>query len=239
MKNELILGDALTVLPTLPANSFDALITDPPYASGGTHTGSRQRSPQAKYMQSGTAQLHADFVGDERDQRSHLAWMRLWLAECNRVLKVGAPVLMFTDWRQLPLTTDALQCAGFTWRGVAVWDKTEGVRPQRGRFSSQAEYVVWGSKGGMPLGRCAPSLPGVFRASVRKSDRHHMTSKPTDLMRQLVRICEEGGRILDPFAGSGTTLVAADLEGYGWTGIEMTGHYHYVARSRLVSRLAD
>lgn len=233
MKNELIHGDALTVLPTLPAGSFDALITDPPYASGGTHASSRQQAPQVKYMQGGKEQLHADFVGDERDQRSHLAWMRLWLAECNRVLKDGAPVLLFTDWRQLPLTTDALQCAGFTWRGVAVWDKTEGVRPQLGRFRNQAEYVVWGSKGNMPLARRAPVLPGVIREAVRKADKHHMTGKPTELMRQLVQICEKGGRILDPFAGSGTTLVAADLEGYGWTGIEMTAHYHGVAEARL------
>lgn len=35
MKNQLLQGDALTILPTLEANSFDALITDPPYASGG------------------------------------------------------------------------------------------------------------------------------------------------------------------------------------------------------------
>lgn len=190
-------------------------------------------------MQGGRAQLHADFVGDERDQRSHLAWMRLWLAECSRVLKDGAPVLLFTDWRQLPLTTDALQCAGFTWRGVAVWDKTEGVRPQLGRFRNQAEYVVWGSKGNMPLGRRAPVLPGVIRAAVRKADKHHMTGKPTDLMRQMVRICEEGGRILDPFAGSGTTLVAAQDEGYGWTGIEMTQHYHDVALRRLLPKLVS
>lgn len=184
MKNELIHGDALTVLPTLPRASFDALITDPPYASGGVHAPSRQQSPQTKYMQGGTAQLHADFVGDERDQRSYLAWMRPWPVECSRVLKEGAPVLLFTDWRQLPLTTDALQCAGFTWRGVAVWDKTEGVLAQLGRFRNQAEYVVWGSKGNiMPLGRRASVLPGVIRESVRKADKHHMTGKPTDLMR--------------------------------------------------------
>lgn len=236
MKNQLIHGDALTVLPTLPAGSFDALITDPPYASGGTHAAARQKSPQTKYMQSGSRQLHADFLGDERDQRSHLAWMRLWLAECNRVLKDGAPVLLFTDWRQLPLTSDALQCAGFTWRGVAVWDKTEGVRPQLGRFRNQAEYIVWGSKGHMPGNRRAPVLPGVVRESVRKADKHHMTGKPTPLMQQLVRICEVGGHVLDPFAGSGTTLVAAQREGYGWTGIEMTEHYHGVARSRLTLR---
>ncbi len=233
MGNQLYQGDALTFLPTLPADSFDALITDPPYASGGLTAPARQQAPGKKYVQSGQRLQHVEFVGDERDQRSHLRWMVLWLSECQRLLREGAPVCVFTDWRQLPLTTDALQCAGFTWRGVLVWDKTEGVRPQLGRPRNQAEYVVWGSKGAMPLDRQAPVLPGVIRAKVRRADKHHMTGKPTDLMRQLVRICEPGGRILDPFAGSGTTLVAAELEGYGWTGCEMTGHYAAVTQDRL------
>ncbi|MBO9741452.1 site-specific DNA-methyltransferase [Xanthomonas axonopodis pv. begoniae] len=230
MKNQLLQGDALTILPTLEANSFDALITDPPYASGGLTAAARARPPSTKYCRDGG---HADFVGDERDQRSHLKWMHLWLSECARVLKDGAPVLLFTDWRQLPLTTDALQIAGFTWRGITVWDKTEGVRPQLGRFRNQAEYIVWGSKGNMPLDRRAPVLPGVIRESVRKADKHHLTGKPTELMRQLVRICETGGRVLDPFAGSGTTLVAAQAEGYTFTGVEVTSHYSDVARARL------
>ncbi|WP_126966562.1 DNA-methyltransferase [Xanthomonas arboricola] len=231
MKNQLLQGDALTILPTLEANSFDALITDPPYASGGLTAAARARSPSTKYCRDGG---HADFVGDERDQRSHLKWMHLWLSECARVLKDGAPVLLFTDWRQLPLTTDALQIAGFTWRGITVWDKTEGVRPQLGRFRNQAEYIVWGSKGNMPLDRRAPVLPGVIRESVRKADKHHLTGKPTELMRQLVRICESGGRVLDPFAGSGTTLVAAQLEGLEAVGIELTRHYAAVTEERIL-----
>ncbi|WP_065470415.1 DNA-methyltransferase, partial [Xanthomonas bromi] len=182
MKNQLMQGDALTILPTLEANSFDALITDPPYASGGLTAAARAQPPSTKYCRDGG---HADFVGDERDQRSHLKWMHLWLSECARVLKDRAPVLLFTDWRQLPLTTDALQIAGFTWRGITVWDKTEGVRPQLGRFRNQAEYIVWGSKGNMPLDRRAPVLPWVIRESVRKADKHHLTGKPTELMRQL------------------------------------------------------
>ncbi|MBB4722573.1 DNA-methyltransferase [Xanthomonas euvesicatoria] len=230
MKNQLLQGDALTILPTLEANAFDALITDPPYASGGLTAAARARPPSTKYCRDGG---HADFVGDERDQRSHLKWMHLWLSECARVLKDGAPVLLFTDWRQLPLTTDALQIAGFTWRGITVWDKTEGVRPQLGRFRNQAEYIVWGSKGNMPLDRRAPVLPGVIREPVRKADKHYLTGKPTELMRQLVRICESGGRVLDPFAGSGTTLVAAELEGYCWTGVEKTEHYAKVASGRI------
>lgn len=158
----------------------------------------------------------------------------MWLSECARLLKEGAPVCVFTDWRQLPVTTDALQCAGFTWRGVTVWDKTEGVRPQRGRFRNQAEYIVWGSKGAMPLDRNAPVLPGVIKAKVRRDDNLHMTGKPTDLMRQVVRICEAGGRILDPFAGSGTTLVTAHLEGFSWVGCELTQQYFSICQERLL-----
>ncbi len=163
-----------------------------------------------------------------------------WLGEeviafGDRVLKDGAQVLLFTDWRQLPLTSDALQCAGFTWRGVAVWDKTEGVRPKLGRFHNQAEYIVWGSKEHMLGNRRALVLPGVVRESVRKADKHHMTGKPTPLTRQLVRICEEGGHALAPFAGGGNTLVAVQEEGLGWTGIEIAKHYFDVARDRVGS----
>lgn len=230
MQNQLIRGDALTILPTLPVGSFDALITDPPYASGGLTTTARQRPPSEKYCGKG---IHADFVGEERDQRAHLKWMVMWLSACMPLLREGAPVCLFTDWRQLPLTTDALQVAGYTWRGIAVWDKTQGVRPQKGRFRSQAEYIVWGSKGALPIDRNVPTLPGVFCEPVRRTDKHHLTGKPTNLMRQLVRICEPGGRILDPFAGSGTTLLAAQSEGYSWLGCEMSQHYADVAAARL------
>ena len=75
----------------------------------------------------------------------------------------------------------------------------------------------------------------MIREPVRKADKLHMTGKPTPLMRQLVRICEQGGRILDPFAGSGTTLVAAQMEGYSWVGCEMTDHYAEVSRQRLAA----
>lgn len=69
MKKELIHGDALTILPTLPANGFDALITDPTYASDGVHASARQRSPNEKYMRNSGPYLHADFPSEKRDQR--------------------------------------------------------------------------------------------------------------------------------------------------------------------------
>jgi site-specific DNA-methyltransferase (adenine-specific) len=68
MTNVLLQSDALKLLPTLEAESFDALITDPPYASGGVTAAARAQAPSKKYCRDGG---HADFVGDERDQRAH------------------------------------------------------------------------------------------------------------------------------------------------------------------------
>jgi site-specific DNA-methyltransferase (adenine-specific) len=230
--NTLHHGDCLTYLQSLPDNSVDALITDPPYSSGGLHIAAKQGKTTTKYLNT-NGKAYPEFLGDNRDQRSHLHWSILWLSECFRVLKPGAPVCLFSDWRQIPTTTDAIQGAGFLWRGIAVWDKTEGVRPVLGRFRQQAKYVVWGSKGDMPQDRGVGVLPGVYRFSVRATDKHHVTGKPTDLMRSLVKICPPGGVVLDPFAGSGTTLVAAGEEGYRWLGCEMSNDYVAVAGKRL------
>ena len=155
----------------------------------------------------------------------------------RKVCKPGAPVCMFIDWRQLPAATDALQWAGWIWRGTAVWDKGNS-RPQKGRFRQQAEYIVWGSNGDMPISRPVPCLPGVFKYG-NPQNRIHLTEKPLQLMRDVVKITEPGGRILDPFAGSGSTVLAAVLEGYSATGIEVTDAYAALSKERIVRELAQ
>ena len=60
-----------------------------------------------------------------------------------------------------------------------------------------------------------------------------MTQKPLELKRALVRICEPGGCILDPYVGSGSTLEAARLEGYGAVGIEVNEEIAGTAGTRL------
>ena len=131
--------------------------------------------------------------------------------------------------------TLALQWAGWTWRGVAVWDKVAS-RPQKGRFRQQSEYIVWGSNGKMPLERNVGCLPGVFRYP-NPQNRIHVTEKPLQLMRDVVQICEPGGRILDPFAGAGTTVLAAVQEGYETVGIEMSDAYFQRSTERLKAAL--
>ncbi len=231
---ELHQGECLAILRGLADCSIDAVITDPPYNSGGASSAARTtQSAKQKYQSSDVKRVYPDFAGDNRDQRSFAHWCNLWLSECHRVAREGAPILLFTDWRQLPTITDALQAADFVWRGIAVWDKSGGCRPTRGRFAHQAEYIVWGSKGAMPLDRPAPTLPGVFRHVVKQRDKHHLTGKPTPLMDDLLRIVEANSVVLDPFAGSGTTGVAAVAAGHSFIGIEREPAYAEMARDRI------
>ncbi len=224
-------GDSLQVLPTV--GPVDAIITDPPYSSGGAFRSDRTRSTVEKYVSTGTAAYRPDFAGDNRDQRSFLFWSTMWLNAAYQIATPGAPIACFIDWRMLPTLTDAIQAAGWVWRGVAVWDKGFG-RPTPGRFSNACEYVVWGSKGAMPERDAYP--PGIFHSSPPK-DRQHITQKPEAVMAWILRIVPPGGTILDPFMGSGTTLKAAKENGYRAIGIEADPGFCEVAAKRCAETL--
>lgn len=232
MSISLFNSESLNLMRTLPNAYFDALITDPPYANGATLT-AKAASTAAKYTSNKRESPYPDFDGDGMDQRTWTLFMTDMLREARRVCKPEAVCAVFIDWRQLPSLSDAMQRAGWIWRGVAVWDKVN-ARPQRGRFTQQAEFIAWGSNGRLPIDRPVPTLPGVFPVfGGNIPDRIHQTQKPLELMRSLVKICLPGGCILDPFAGSGTTLLAAREEGYSAIGIESNAAIAAAAAKRL------
>lgn len=225
-------GNALDVLQH-DIGTFDAVITDPPYSSGGSTLSAKQAATSIKYTASKRACPFPDFCGDNMDQRSWTHLMRIILESAREKANPGAVLAMFIDWRNLPALSDAVQWAGWSMRGVAVWDKKTS-RPQRGRFRQQAEFILWASNGPLPIGRGVPCLPGVFRATnVQGNERIHQTQKPVEIMRQIVQITAPGGRVLDPFAGAGSTLAAASLEGYSAVGIEVHEDIAEAAAARL------
>jgi len=226
-------ADAMDFLRSLDDESVDAILTDPPYSSGGAFRGDRVASTGTKYINTGTKLRRADFQGDNRDQRAYLYWCALWLGECLRVSRIGAPICLFTDWRQIAVTIDALQIGGFIWRGIVPWNKTEAARPVYGRYRAQCEYVIWGSNGPMPLNNGRPPLPGFYQYVVRQADKHHIAGKPTRLMADLLEITNPGEIVLDPFMGSGTTGVACVQTGRRFIGCERAGEYYRVAERRL------
>lgn len=228
-------GDALDIIPHFQPGAFDAVITDPPYAGGGAKPSEKTRTTNQKYSSMSADKALPDFDGDQKDQLSWMLWTAVWMSKVRAACKPGAPICVFIDWRQLPALACAMQWAGWIWRGVAVWDKMTS-RPQKGRYRQQAEFMVWGSNGPMPLQRKVGCLPGVFRHA-NPANRIHVTEKPLPLMREVVQICEQGGRILDPFAGAGTTVLAAVQEGCEAVGIEVTNAYYELGTERLKNAL--
>lgn len=224
-------GDALTVLRELPTNTVDAVITDPPYSSGAATLAGKQVNPADKYQQTGTKRRYPPMLGDGKDQRSFTLWCTLWLSECWRIAKDGAPLLVFTDWRQLPSVTDAVQAAGFLWRGVVVWHKSS-ARPMLGEFRRDSEFVVYARKG-KSNSASRKCLPGVYSYPVNSAAKVHLTGKPVALLQSLMEICPENGTILDPFIGGGTTAVAAQNTGRRCIGIELSPEYAQLTIDRL------
>jgi site-specific DNA-methyltransferase (adenine-specific) len=231
---ELWLGDCLEILPML--SGIDACITDPPYSSGGQFRGDRTQKTSTKYVQTDSAlTCRAEFSGDNRDQRAFLAWSSIWFGYMLRASNPGAVACVFTDWRQLPTMTDAIQCGGWVWRNIVTWWKP-GVRMQRGRFSASAEYVIYASSGVPIEGEKSPQNVLSF-APVGGDDKEHIAEKPVALLQELISITMPGAMILDPFMGSGTTGIAAIKSGRRFTGIEIDRRSFDVACRRITDEL--
>lgn len=228
-------GDCLEMMDKIPDGSVDMVLADPPYSSGGLHTKDRQKSTRQKYTDDeykGAARFQ-NFSGDNMDQRSYTEYMRIVFSRARRKTKPAGIVAAFIDWRNLPAMTDAIQMAGWVWRGIVVWDK-KSSRPQKGRFRNQCEYIVWGSNGDIPANRDVPCLPGLYSyVNVPSSKRHHQTEKPVELMEDLLSIVPRKAVVLDPFMGSGSTGVACAHTERGFVGIELDAGYYNVARERI------
>ncbi len=224
-------GNALEVLPEI--EPFDALITDPPYSSGGQFRSDRVRSTVDKYVNTDTFADRPEFMGDNRDQRAYFAWCTFWLSFALSRAKVGAHALLFTDWRQLPTTTDAIQAGGWIQRGIGTWWKP-GIRMQRGGLSQSAEYVVWGTCGAWSRDNdWAPQ--NVFRCPP-VDDKEHIAQKPEPVLEWLIPAAVPGGLVVDPFMGSGTALVVAQRLGRRAIGIELLESQCEIAVRRLKQR---
>ena len=230
----LIHGDSLMELPKLPSNSVDAIITDPPYCSGGQSSASRKAPPRSKYQGSGTMRTYTELLGDQRDQRGFVFWSRIWMAELFRIAKPNGLFLIFTDWRQLPSVSDVVQAAGWNWRRVVVWDKGPASRPNAGEFRSQAEFIIFATKGAFkPLPDIY--LDGVLRFPVISNQKNHINAKPIPLIQELLKITPKRATILDPFLGGGAVARACVLTGRKCIGIELNEEAMETAKALVES----
>ena len=219
-------GDSLDVMPALESESFDAVVTDPPYSSGGR----TQAAARNVVSKSDSRESDEWFMGDNMGVDTYIRWMRQIARESLRVVIQGGHAYVFTDWRQFTNLTTAWESVGWSLRSVIVWDKAKGGA--MGSFwRNNHEWACVFTKGqpNPPAHRsCFNTWTGP-----KPQDGEHPTAKPVALMSYIVSaIPKQTGRILEPFAGSGTTLVAAKENGFRSVGIERSKSYAEICRAR-------
>ena len=172
----------------LPTSSAAAVICDPPYSSGGFTRGDRMGAAVAKYVLTSTQLENRTSPATTATNNGYLRRCTVWLDECLRVTRARWLPAMFTDWRQLAVTTDAVQAGGWVWRDRAL-GQGRGPRPRRGGFRSQAEYVVWATAtarrgdhdvylaGFLHVTDDGPQPAGCTLRSTRPTTKHHRQAR--------------------------------------------------------------
>jgi DNA modification methylase len=232
------IGDCCDVLASLPAASVDLVVADPPYNIGIDY-GSGPK---------------ADRRGD------YWTWCRKWIWLCDRVLKPHGSMWIISGQEHGAEIDISIRLQGLTIRNRITWHETFGVYCHRkfGRTSRPIFYAVKDAKT-FAFNRDAVLVPSARQT--KYSDRRAAaggkimgdvweisrvcgtfservdgvpTQLPLSLVERIVGVSSNpGDTVLDPFAGSGTTLVAAKAMGRHGIGIELSSEYAAIAEGRL------
>ena len=225
-------GDALEMMSDLAAESCGILVTDPPYSSGTRQATDRKASGIPKR---GEKWSRAGITWDTSFSAFGLStYLNHLFRDARRVLRRAAHIYAFIDWRQYPLMVQTSEAAGLMQNNLIVWDK--GVYALGTNWRSQHELIAFASNG--PAEELAGHDIGNVLRCQRVSGGDHPTEKPLEIVAPLMRY-GSAGIVLDPFEGSGTTLVAAKQMGRKAIGIEIEERYCEIAAKRLAQEVLD
>lgn len=225
-------GDCLEVMADMDAESIDAVLTDPPYSSGGRRENARS------LRKSMTRSVEDDewIRGDAMSTSGFVYLLRSCGVQWRRILKPGGHALAFIDWRMSLNLAAALESADLRQHPILVWDK--GRLGMGAIFRNQHEFIVHTSAGN-PTPPQRRDVPNVLRfPPVRDGD--HPTEKPQALLETLLSVvAPPRSTVLDPFSGSGSTLYAARALGHHAVGIESDERWCEVIAKRVQADTFD
>ncbi len=246
--DQILQGDCLDLLPTLPAASVDLVFADPPY---------NLQLQQELFRPNRTK---VDAVDDEWDQfgsfQAYDDFSRRWLSACRRVLKDSGAIWVIGTYHNIFRLGAILQDLGYWILNSVVWVKTNPMPNFRGvRFTNAHETLIWAClhKGArhtynppamknlnddlqMRSDWVIPLCTGEERIKDPTGKKVHPTQKPEALLyRVLMASTRPGDVVLDPFFGSGTTGAMAKKLGRRWIGIEREPRYVEIANQRIAA----
>lgn len=219
-------GDALLMLDALADLSVDLVFTDPPYSTGARRDA--EKSSRGSMLRGKTWQ-DGWLASDELSSNGFATLLRAVAVVSYRITIPGGFFAVWTDWRQLPNVMGLMESAGWRLMNVVVWDK--GSFGMGNVFRNQHEFIVVASKGAaLPNRR---DVANVIRAD-RPDNEWHPTPKPVGLMAEMIDVLSRpDGLVVDPFAGSGSTGIAAAQVGRRFLGFEISPQFTDLANARL------
>lgn len=202
--NKLIFGDCLEELPKLKDESIDCVIIDPPYGID---------------YQSNYKKEKYDKISNDGDEAFKLLKDSLWIAYAK--MKKNSHIYIFTSWKVLegikPLVEEFFEV-----KNCIVWNKNNwSMGDLKGNYAEKYELILFATKGKRNLSDELGRPVNVIDCD-RTGNTDHPTQKPVELLQKLIRnSTKEGEIVLDYFAGSASTLQAAQNEKRKWIGIEL------------------
>jgi adenine-specific DNA-methyltransferase len=211
-RNIVLNGNCIEVQKTLRPSSIDFVLTDPPYL--------------VRYQDRDGRKVH----NDDND-----AWLQPAFDQMYRVLKPSSYCVSFYSWNRVDRFFSAWNSAGFRAVGHLVFKKQYASGGKLLRYTHECAYLL--AKGNVqpPTQPLADVIDWKYTGN-----RLHPTQKPVNVLRPLIEtFCPVGGVVLDPFCGSGSTLVAAQQLNRNYLGIELDPIHCATARMRLIGETAN
>lgn len=219
--------DCLEGMKLIDDKSIDAIITDPPYdisRSNNFTTMGRQG---------------IDF-GEWDKGFDQFTWMN----DTFRILRPGGSLFIFNDWKNIGEIAKYAEIKGFDIKDMVRWKKTNPMPRNRDRrYITDFEVAVWlvKPKGKWVFNRQSDTYDRCeIECSITPQNEKvgHTTQKPIRLMEEIIRRhTNEGQTILDPFIGSGSTVIAAMNLKRNFIGIELQEDYYKIAKERINSHI--
>ena len=214
----MVQGDCLKYLPKIPDENIDLIVTDPPYNVLGK----------------------TQEWDDKGDIKEYMNWTILWLRQCYRVLKQNTACYVF--WSQKYIKEFLNLDINFRIERMLVWHHSNLAKPTNKMYLWTYDPIFYLTKG-KPNFKASFSEKenvDVFQYPKPQSNwkgelfRFHPTSKPVELIKKLIKpTTQEGSVVLDPFLGSGTTMLACLETNRNCIGIEIEPKYVEICKKRL------
>jgi len=231
---KVICGDCIELMDKMPAQSVGAIVTSPPYnllnsTGNGMKNGNGGKWKNAKLMEG--YESHDDNMPHEE----YVEWQRNCLTAMMRVLREDGAIFYNHKWRvQGGLLQDRADIvSGFPVRQIIIWKRAGGMNFNAGYFLPTYEVIYLICKPEFKLAEKANAFTDVWNIP-QEMNNPHPASFPIELAQRCIE-ATDAKIILDPFAGSGTTAIAADACGREWIALEISNEYCKLARERITA----